>query len=106
MKHRDRIEVISRILQIANSGGDTNVTKTKIMYKALLSYNQLQEHLIFLTERDFLTYDKETRTFKTTEKGLRFLQIYKKIWDMIKPSEEPYNILHRHNTTSTIYHMD
>ena len=82
MKHRDQIEVIGRILQVAN--GDSNATKTRIMYKALLSYNQLKEHLVFLTENDLLRPNENTRTFKVTDKGLRFLQIYNQINDMIK----------------------
>ncbi len=81
MKHRSRMEITSQILKAANGGG---VTKTKIMIRALLSYNQLQEHLIFLAGRDLLRYDKETQTFKTSEKGMRFLQIYDKIDDMIQ----------------------
>ena len=38
MKYRSRTEIVSNILEAANGG----VTKTKIMYKAFLSYNQLQ----------------------------------------------------------------
>jgi predicted transcriptional regulator len=83
MKHRDQIEVIGQILQVANS--DRNATKTRIMYKVLLSYNQLKEHLVFLTEKDLLRpNEKNTRTFRVTDKGLRFLQIYNQINDMIK----------------------
>ena len=81
MKNRSRIEIASAILKVANGGG---VTKTRIMSRAFLSYNQLQEHLIFLTERDLLRYEKETRTFKTSEKGMRFLQMYDKLDDMIQ----------------------
>ena len=33
-------------------------------------------HLLFLTEKDLLRYDKDGETFKTTEKGLRFVQVY------------------------------
>jgi len=84
MKYGNNIEVISQILKVANGG---NATKTKILYQALLSYNQLKEHLVFLTEKDLLLYDGNTRTFKTTEKGLRFLQIYNHIEDMIKEAE-------------------
>ncbi len=55
------------------------------MYKALLSYNQLKEHLMLLTEKDLLSYDEETRTFKTTEKGRSsFLGIYSQMDVMIK----------------------
>jgi predicted transcriptional regulator len=73
MKYRSRIEITSLILDIAN-GGDSK--KTKIMNKAFLSYIQLQERLAFLIERDLLHYDEEAQTFKTTEKGLSFLQMY------------------------------
>ena len=80
MKYRSNIEIIGQILKAANG---SNATKTKIMYKAVLGYTQLEEHLVRLTERDLLRYDGNTRTFKTTEKGLRFLQIYNQIEDMI-----------------------
>jgi predicted transcriptional regulator len=70
MKYRDRIDIISQILKIANGGG---VTRTKIMYKGLLSYAQIKEYLMLLTEKDLLYYDEDTQTFKTTEKGLGFL---------------------------------
>lgn len=86
MKNRGRFEILSLILQIAN--GYNNVTVTKIMNRALLSYNQMKEHLMFLTEKDLLRYEKESGTFKTTEKGLRFLQIYSRMEDMIKPQSQ------------------
>jgi predicted transcriptional regulator len=37
---------------------------------------------MLLTEKDLLYYDKDTQTFKTTEKGLRFLDTYNRIGDM------------------------
>ena len=80
MKNRSNIEVIGQILQVANG---RDATKTEIMYQAFLSYNQMKRHLELLTERDLLHYDEDTQTFKTTEKGLRFLQVYKRIDGMI-----------------------
>lgn len=59
------------------------------MYKANISYGQLKEHLIFLRDKDLLRYDEDTRTFKTTEKGLRFLQMYNQIDDMMKEEQLP-----------------
>ena len=85
MIHRSRIDITSLILEVANGG---NATKTNIMYKAFLSYNQLKEQLAILTEKDLLRYDEDTRTFKTTEKGIRFLQIYNLIDEMIKEEDE------------------
>jgi len=85
MKNRDRFEILGLILQIAN--GYNNLTMTKIMNRALLSYSQMKEHLAFLTEKDLLCYDKDNGTFKTTGKGMRFLQIYARMEDMINLSQ-------------------
>ena len=61
----------------------------KMMYKAALSYVQLKEHLTVLTEKDLIHYDEYTQTFKTTEKGLRFLDLCNQINEMIKEEEQP-----------------
>ena len=76
MKYRSRIDIMSQILEVANGGG---LTKTKIMYKAFLSFVQLKEFLTVLTESDLLSYDGKTQTFKTTEKGLRLLHTYNQL---------------------------
>ncbi len=82
MQNRDRTEIIREILAIAN--GADNVTKTKLMYRAFLSYGQLKEHLTLLTEKDLLRYDSTTQTCKTTEKGVKLLQLYNELYDMMK----------------------
>ena len=41
MKYRTNTEIVVIMLDAANGG----TTKTKIMYKAYLSYNQLKEYL-------------------------------------------------------------
>jgi predicted transcriptional regulator len=80
MLGRHRTEIIAQILEVVNdgssSGGDEGVTRTKIMYKAFLSYAQLKEYLAILTHNGLLSFDVSTQTFKTTEKGLRFLKAY------------------------------
>ena len=58
MKYRSRTEIVSNILEAANGG----VTKTKIMYKAYLSYNQLREYLSILIENNLLEYLDGTQT--------------------------------------------
>ena len=73
MKNRSRTEIVGNILDAANGGA----TKTKIMYKAFLSYNQLKECLTILIENNLLEYIDGTQTFKTTEKGLNFLKMHK-----------------------------
>lgn len=85
MRYRSRIDIISQILEAANGG---YATRSKIAYKAFLNYNQLKENLTALTEKDLLRYNEDTQTFKTTEKGLRFLDTYNRIGNMIKEEEE------------------
>jgi predicted transcriptional regulator len=43
MGNRSRTEIVESILNAANREGET---KTKIMYLAFLSYNQLNEYLL------------------------------------------------------------
>ena len=57
MNYRSRTEIVVTILEAANGGA----TKTKIMYKAFLSYNQLKEYLIMLIEMTLLTILKELK---------------------------------------------
>ena len=75
---RHRTEIIAQILEVVNDGssGGEGVTRTRIMYKAFLSYAQLKEYLTILTHNGLLGYDIDTQTFKVTEKGLRFLKAY------------------------------
>jgi predicted transcriptional regulator len=81
MKNRSRNHIISEILDAANDG---NATKTKLMYKAYLSFGQIKEYLSVLTENDLLSYEAHTQTFKTTKRGLMFLKAYNQMHDMIK----------------------
>ena len=71
---------MGNILDAANGG----TTKTKIMYKAYLSYNQLNEYLAILIENNLLEYLDGTKTFKTTEKGLFFLKIHNEIGELLQ----------------------
>ena len=81
MTVRNRIEIISQILEVAN-GGVTS--KTKIMVSARLSYIQLQNYLITLSDKELLSCDLGTHTFKTTEKGLKFLKVYSQLDQLAK----------------------
>ena len=79
MKHRSRSEIIGAILEAANGGG---ATKTTIMYKAVLSYDLMKQHLIFLAENDMIEYEQGMMTYRTTEKGMRLLQLYNNMNEM------------------------
>jgi predicted transcriptional regulator len=52
----------------------------------------MKEHLMVLTQNGLLSYDLDTHTFKTTQKGLRFLEIYNNISDVIKEENNKTSI--------------
>jgi predicted transcriptional regulator len=83
--YRDRISIIRDILEVAKVENGT--TKTAIMYNANLSHDQMKYHVNILTENAFLYYNLQTRRFKTTEKGLRVIEAYKRIEDMVKAQQ-------------------
>jgi predicted transcriptional regulator len=80
MKYRNRTEITAMILDAAN--GET--TKTKIMYNAYLSYNQLKEFLSILIENNLIEYLEGARAYKTTKKGLNFLKMHKEMAELLQ----------------------
>ncbi|MGB7675369.1 MAG: winged helix-turn-helix domain-containing protein [Nitrososphaeraceae archaeon] len=71
MKYRSRTDITGLILEAANGGA----TKTKIMYKAYLSFAQLREYLSMLLEKGLIDYVEGRAIYKTTENGIRLLQM-------------------------------
>ncbi len=80
-RYRNRIDIIAQLLNAASSP----TTKTKMMYKALLSYEQLKEYLIMLIQNDLIAYDKPTGRFTTTYKGYEFIKRYEDLTRLIGP---------------------
>ena len=78
------LDTVNQILEVVNSDRVNGATKNKLMYAVSLSNAQLNDYVIMLTERDLLHFDRQTHTFKITEKGLRFLKTYNQMYDMIK----------------------
>lgn len=78
MKYRSRTDIVSQILDVANGGS----TKTKIMCKAYLSYAQLKEYLSILIQNELLEYVEGERRYRTTEKGLVFMNAYDQMTNM------------------------
>jgi len=72
MKYRSRSDIVGLLLDAANGGG---ATKTKLMYKAYLSFNQLREYLALLVENGLIEYQEGMQTYRTTGKGIQLLQI-------------------------------
>jgi predicted transcriptional regulator len=84
-KRRDRLYIIAEILTIVKDG----CLKTQIMYRANLSFAQLNEYLSFLIKMDFLKVKKENRrnTYRTTAKGDKYLEKYRDLADLLGNDE-------------------
>ena len=85
--NRSRDDIIRDILEVASGGGIA--TKTGIMFKTFLSHAQMKNYLTYLTQHDLIEYDVGAQIYKTTEKGLRFLDTYGQMEDMIKDGPPP-----------------
>ncbi|MGH9990176.1 MAG: winged helix-turn-helix domain-containing protein [Nitrososphaera sp.] len=94
--NRSRDDIISDILEVASGGGIA--TKMGIMYKTFLSHAQMKNYLTYLTQHDLIEYDTGAQIYKTTEKGLMFLDTYGQMDDMIKDRPLPTT-----TTTSVSY---
>ena len=75
MKYRSRSEIVALILEAANGGA----TRTKIMYKAFLSFVHLRGYLSVLLENELIEYDAGGKICKTTPRGIRLLEVYNQI---------------------------
>ena len=80
-RRRDRLSIIAEILDKAREG----VLKTRIMYKANLSFAQINEYLSLILDLDLLEVVKnpEKIIYKTTNRGLQYLQGYKEIRELL-----------------------
>lgn len=79
MKYRSRTEIIAMVLRSVSEGS----TKTKIMYKAYLSYTQLREYLAHLEENELIQYDKKDHLYRITQKGIKFLIAFDQISQLV-----------------------
>ncbi len=82
MKYRSRTDIAAAILEIAVDGA----IKTKIMYKAFLSFPQLKEYLGVLMAKGLLEYIPTDHEYRTTDKGKQFMRLYKDVGHMIFPN--------------------
>jgi predicted transcriptional regulator len=92
MRNRSRVEILAQILEAVKHGDCSS--NSKIMYKAFLSHTQTKENVKTLVDTGFLSYDLTSQTYRITKKGMRFLQLYNQIDEMIDLSqlfeERPY----------------
>ena len=85
-KRRDKLFIMAEILEIAREG----TLKTQIMYRANLSFTQLNDYLAFMLKNNLLGKELENgrEIFKATHKGIDFLQRYREITELLKMEDE------------------
>lgn len=85
-KRRDKMYIIAEILEIAKDG----TLKTQIMYRANLSFTQLNDYLKFMLKNELLDKlsQNEKNVYKASEKGLDFLMRYRDLTELLKDENE------------------
>jgi predicted transcriptional regulator len=74
-------EITAAILYSAQDGP---VTRTKIMYRAFLSYEKVRCYISDLVAGELIEpIDESQRLFRTTSKGYEFLRVYEKVQELI-----------------------
>jgi predicted transcriptional regulator len=88
-KRRDKLGIIAEILEISKEG----TLKTQIMYRANLSFAQLNDYLKFMLKtsllRKFRANGKDV--YSATEKGVDFLQRHFELTELLMENENGKN---------------
>jgi predicted transcriptional regulator len=74
LKSRGSTEIIGLILQ---SVENEPLTRSKIMYHAILNFKQVSDYAAYLTEAGLLSYSTKDRKYSITERGKQFLALFK-----------------------------
>jgi predicted transcriptional regulator len=67
--------MIAAVLQAAVKGSNF----TRIMFSAYMSYQQCVEYIALVRKQELLDFDRDSKTYSTTQKGRQFLGMYEKI---------------------------
>ena len=98
MKYRSSTEIIDSMLRSIRSGA----TKTHIMYRAYMSYSQLKEYLKLLEGRQLITYEPGSQLYLLTEKGLKFMDAYDRINELVPSANEGKSLVQSTNEIPVI----
>src|SRR5215208_1151034 len=81
LKTRDSTEIIGLILQAVEHQA---LTRSKIIYQALLNFKQVTDYAGILTDEGLLSYLVEDRKFAITNRGKQFLELFKETNNLLK----------------------
>ena len=71
MKYRSRTEIMIQILECVSDGSST---RTKIMFKAYLSFAQAKDYLGFLQAKGLVEQEGGNSSYRITSSGRDFLR--------------------------------
>ena len=91
LKKRERLGIISLILEASSTEAHNTRKTLKIMYDTLLNHPRLKEYWTAMTEVGLLEYEISTQTFKTTEKGHRFLEVFSELDQRVREEHNNNN---------------
>jgi predicted transcriptional regulator len=88
-KRRDKLSIIAEILDIAKDG----TLKTQIMYKANLSFAQLNDYVKFMLKISLLNKFRANGkdVYEATEKGLDYIQRHMELMELLQDNERRKN---------------
>lgn len=76
MRKRSEIEIMVRVLEVSKKG----VIKTQLVYGSNLNFNVAERYISKLFKLgliEILTDERGKKIYKTTEKGIEFIENYK-----------------------------
>jgi predicted transcriptional regulator len=85
--NRGKIQIMGDVLALGTSG----IKKTHVMYRANLSYEQVQLYLGELIAKRLIAQDVSSPdgvVYRTTEKGREFLQHYTRLTEFLEEEKE------------------
>lgn len=88
-KRRDKLSIMAEILEISKEG----TLKTQIMYRANLSFAQLNDYLKFMLKTGLLKKFRANGkdVYVATEKGVDFLQRHFELTELLTEEENSKN---------------
>jgi len=72
--------MIERLLEAAQ--GEAGLTERKIMYEFSLPNIEVDLYLSSMIRNELLSYDNNTNSYRTTEKGSDFLESMSKMYEL------------------------
>jgi predicted transcriptional regulator len=83
--NRDKTEITALILRACSEP----LTRSKIMYNTILNFHQVKNYVVVLVADGLLKEQPENKTFVTTHKGRRYLELYSQLRSAEQPIAVP-----------------